>query len=537
MKKRRLQVFITILALVLSFGFTTQSPKADTNTDENTTQPTGDTTTTGDSAQTTDKSTDKTQSTDPTQTTEVTTQSADEVVVFKDANLAQAIRSQLQLKQGEDITKTDLAKVNYLFTKDISNLSGLEYAKNLVMLGISDGSISDLIPLKSLTKLQSLNLSGNKITDISVLTQIPNLTVANVADNPLNFNPGSAAYNDLQTLVGNDVRVYHDGMVHFTTKKVTKNAITVGWTIDQSDGMPHLFTLSLNGKPVKTIDLVKKAESEHTFTGLKEGQTYDIELSTYFNLIARDNKVTKTLHVKAEDIQPQPQVTVKPAVGGQLATIGDQNIDAVKTGGTLEIDLKNYTQDQVNVKLTAAQIKNMQEKNIAVKINKGDATVSIPTQLLGDDQDVTVAVDKLEPVDGALSATYDFTIKTASGTISQFSEPVTLTFQVDPKKVTNPDNVKVWYYNTSTKKWELIGGTYSNGVVTAQTHHFSTYTVFEKNDKPSSSSNETSADSGNGTENELPETATNTMNFLGFGALLILLAVTLLWFQRRKQKA
>ncbi|HEX7065523.1 MAG TPA: LPXTG cell wall anchor domain-containing protein, partial [Bacillales bacterium] len=272
-----------------------------------------------------------------------------------------------------------------------------------------------------------------------------------------------------------------------------------------------------------------------------------IELSMYFNLIARDNKVTKTLHVKAEDIQPQPQVTVKPAVGGQLATIDDQNINAVKTNGTLEIDLKNYEQDQVNVQLTAAQIKNLQEKNIAVKINKGDATVSIPTQLLGDGQDVTVAVDKLEPVDGALSATYDFTIKTANGTISQFSEPVTLTFQVDPAKVTNPDNVKVWYYNTSTKEWELIGGTYSNGVVTAQTSHFSTYTVFETNDSTSNdatgtdssdnSGTDTSDNSGSETENELPQTATNTMNFLMFGALLILLASALLWYQRRKQKA
>ncbi|GGH78027.1 LPXTG-motif cell wall-anchored protein [Pullulanibacillus pueri] len=552
MKKTRGLIFIPILAIMFVFGFIVQPASANTDTTEKTTQTSEDTAS---------KTEGAAQTSDETAATEDTTQTKDqskiksteEAVAFKDQSLATIIRDQLGIKKGDTITKSDLANLTFLFAENISDLSGLEYATNLSLLEAPDGKISNLSPLKGLKNLQTLNLAGNKITDISVLTQMSNLTMANLANNPLNFNSGSAASKTLQTLVGKGVNVYHDDMVKLTTKKVTKDSITVAWNIDQSDGMPHLGALTLNGKQVKSFDVFKKAQSEYTFTGLKEGQTYDIELSMSFNLTQSDHQITKTLQVKAEDVQPEQQVTVTPVIDDKTATIGNLNGEAVKEKGTLAIDLRNYKEDQVNVQLTADQIKMLQDKKAAVQINKGDSTVSIPTQLLGNGQDVTVEVDKQKPVKGALSSVYDFTIKTATGTISKFTQPVTLTFSVDPSKVKDPDNVKVWYYNPSTKEWEYIGGTYKNGVVTAQTYHFSTYTVFEKAQKASSSTTGTSTNnhSGSGTQantvsgdnsqsgtgHELPNTATHSMNFITIGALLVLSASAFLLFQRRKQKA
>ncbi|GGE55867.1 hypothetical protein GCM10011391_38560 [Pullulanibacillus camelliae] len=575
MKKRLALLLIPMLAIIVSLGFVVQPTRANTDTTKNTAQTTGDTANkTKDTVQSTDKAATPqdtnilteenagqakdmekatSQAADAAQdiaqtkksTKKSTAPSPKDIVTFKDQKLANDVRAQLGLKKGDAITESALTPLTFIFTRGVSDLSGLEYAKNLSLLEAPDGKISNLSPLKGLKNLQTLNLAGNKITDISALTQMSNLTMANLADNPVNFNTGSAASKTLQALVGKGVNVYHDDMVQLTTERVTKDSITVAWNIDQSDGMPHLGALTLNGEQVKSFDVFKQAQSEYTFTGLKEGQTYDIGLSMSFNLTQSDYQITKTLHVKAEDVQPKQQVTVTPNIGGNTATIGHFNGDAVKQNGTLAIDLKNYKEDQVNVQLTAEQIKTLQDKKAAVQINKGDSTVSIPTELFGSGQDVTVEVDKQKPVIDALSSVYDFTIKTATGTISKFKQPVTLTFSVDPSKVNNPDNVKVWYYNPSTKKWESIGGTYKDGVVTAQTYHFSTYTVFEKAQKSSSSvtgssshsGSTTKAAAGNGAGNQLPNTATHTMNFIALGTLLVILASVCLWFQRRKQKA
>ena len=58
-------------------------------------------------------------------------------------------------------------------------------------------------------------------------------------------------------------------------------------------------------------------------------------------------------------------------------------------------------------------------------------------------------------------AVYDFTIKSNGKDKHKFNEKVTLTFTVDSSKVKNPENVKVYYFNEDTKKWELVGGEYN----------------------------------------------------------------------------
>ena len=76
-------------------------------------------------------------------------------------------------------------------------------------------------------------------------------------------------------------------------------------------------------------------------------------------------------------------------------------------------------------------------------------------------------------------AVYDFTIEADGKLYHKFNEKVKLTFKVDPKQIKNPKNVKVYYWNEDEEKWELIGGEYKNGEVSAYTDHFSTFGVFE----------------------------------------------------------
>ncbi|WP_062051922.1 LPXTG cell wall anchor domain-containing protein [Bacillus sp. JCM 19034] len=98
------------------------------------------------------------------------------------------------------------------------------------------------------------------------------------------------------------------------------------------------------------------------------------------------------------------------------------------------------------------------------------------------DEPVTIDVIEQPRESNSLSGTYDFTIKQGTRTISQFEEGVTLTFNVNAERSKNPNNLKVFYFNEETNKWENVGGTYSDGKVTVVTYHFSRFTVFEAAD-------------------------------------------------------
>jgi endo-1,4-beta-xylanase len=129
-------------------------------------------------------------------------------------------------------------------------------------------------------------------------------------------------------------------------------------------------------------------------------------------------------------------------------------------------------------------LKSLIQAGATISISKQSADVVIPTSIFENtDQETTITVTKLERVENALSDVYDFTIRQGSNIISTFLEPVTLKFKVDLDKVTNPELVKVFYWNEKLEGWELIGGTYKDGVVIAETTHFSIYTVFETTKK------------------------------------------------------
>lgn len=228
-------------------------------------------------------------------------------------------------------------------------------------------------------------------------------------------------------------------------------------------------------------------------------------------------------------------VTVKPVINGNKATVTDEQLEELKNKGTLFVDLQNSNKSDISVEFTADQIELLKDKKAEIQIANGDVTLSIPTSVLTNGNEKTsIHVLKLKDIQNALSPVYDFTITQGGQVISQFSEGVTLTFNVDESRVSNPDNVKVFYWNPNTSKWELIGGSYSNGVVTATTSHFSVYTVFETTSEEVSSPGKSLVPvQQNG--QELPNTATNSFNWLLIGLTIILVSCAALFIlQRRK---
>ena len=85
-----------------------------------------------------------------------------------------AIRRALNLPDGLPITQADMRKLTRLDAPEsrITNLAGLEYATNLIFLGLGDNSISDLTPLGELARLEILYLLGNPLSDLSSLKNL-----------------------------------------------------------------------------------------------------------------------------------------------------------------------------------------------------------------------------------------------------------------------------------------------------------------------------------------------------------------------------
>ncbi|MGP4039144.1 endo-1,4-beta-xylanase [Gracilibacillus sp. D59] len=235
---------------------------------------------------------------------------------------------------------------------------------------------------------------------------------------------------------------------------------------------------------------------------------------------------------KPKPEQPK-QIVTKPVVEDKKATVKDTIINKVEKEDELVINLRNYD-SSITVAFTSDQVKQLKQQNANITINMKDVSIQLPASVLTNgDQAVDFEILKMKDIDGALSPVYDFTIMQGGKEISQFDSEVTLSFKVNKNKVKKPDHVKVFYWNSETEEWELVGGDYKNGVVTAQTSHFSTFTVFETENAEEDPVNQDESDIDE--KNKLPDTATSTFNYFLAGFIILLVgAVFLLVNKRRK---
>ena len=105
------------------------------------------------------------------------------VAAFVDATLALVVRRTLglDLGNGVDVHKiriVDLSKLKSLSASrmlEITDLSGLEHATQLMTLNLRGHGVTDLTPLEKLTKLTSLDLWGNRVVDIGPLRELKQL--------------------------------------------------------------------------------------------------------------------------------------------------------------------------------------------------------------------------------------------------------------------------------------------------------------------------------------------------------------------------
>ena len=130
-----------------------------------------------------------------------------EVVSIPDANLASVVRETLDLTPGDAISQLDMLRLGRLEAtgRQITDLTGLEYAVNLKELLLGDNQISDITPLAESTIIEGLELYNNNISDISSLAAMTNLTSLYLWHNSVSDLSPLAELNGLTSLqlVGN----------------------------------------------------------------------------------------------------------------------------------------------------------------------------------------------------------------------------------------------------------------------------------------------------------------------------------------------
>ncbi len=193
------------------------------------------------------------------------TETPEDPVYFADPILKSRVEVQLGV--------TDPTVADMVFLKElnaagmgISDLTGLEYATNLVSLNLGEffyyrewppelrtNQIQDISPLSGLTRLKSLNLSNNQITDISALSGLTALETLALYDNQI---------TDISAL---------SGLSNLTSLDLEHNQIT---DITPLSGLTNLKSLELSSNPIAGTSALS------TLTGLESLTLSRVGLTT-----------------------------------------------------------------------------------------------------------------------------------------------------------------------------------------------------------------------------------------------------------------
>ena len=219
---------------------------------------------------------------------------------------------------------------------------------------------------------------------------------------------------------------------------------------------------------------------------------------------------------------------VEPVLNGKMAMINDSVFDKVNGKGNIVLDLNNQAKlESLEIHLTEAQIEKMKRKSLVLTIQKGDIVLDIPASVFAGRGNAVISIERQERVAKSLSNVYKLSVKQGEKLIKSFLEGITMTLAVEAKNVGQLADIKIRNWNG--QKWGLIGGEYADGKVTAAINQPGTFAAFEHTDEKN-----VAGDSKNG-NGVLPETATNLINLIVTGFLLLLVASILLVAYRRRK--
>ena len=267
-------------------------------------------------------------------------------------------------------------------------------------------------------------------------------------------------------------------------EEVGPNLDKVTVTVTVEDNFDDI-RLYLNGSEIYAYDLT----SPYGMKGFKHSEEVTLNLtgneSTFefkaVDLAGHETVVEYTV-VKVDNLT----VTITPEVNDGVATISDEEFnkaieEAINAGATPKVSLDENAD---KLSLSENQVAELVENELPIMVSKNEEVeVTVPSSLLEKDSKVEIVVDKKANIEGAVSSVYDFRLFVGENEVTQFENgKITLGFYVDETKVTNPDNLKVYYYDEEAGVWKVLENAelaYEDGKLVAETDHFTVFTVFE----------------------------------------------------------
>ena len=199
------------------------------------------------------------------------------VVHIPDTNLRAAIAEALGKSPNAPITAEEMERLRNLDarSRDIHDLTGLQFATNLDELSLRDNQISDLSPIASLVNLRVLSLRGSPVSDISPLKGLTNLTNLVFSDTLVSDPSPIAGLINLRSLALDGTNVSDLSQI---AGLINLKYISTGWGSSISDlsplaGLTKLEEIHINAG--KVSDLTPLAG----LTGLKRLSFQDNNIS------------------------------------------------------------------------------------------------------------------------------------------------------------------------------------------------------------------------------------------------------------------
>ena len=219
-----------------------------------------------------------------------------------DPNLRATVREALGLAEGEDFSQTDMLGLIVLdgLQREITDITGLEYATELIELSLNDNLIDDISPLVALTELRILSLERNAIDDIgadddigplAALTQLTELSLNENAIEDISPLAALAALTELRIL-SLDQNVIEDisplaALAALTELRILSLDQNVIDDISSLADLTQLTALSLNENAIEDITPLESL-TQLTELSLNENAIEDIiplELLTQLKIL------------------------------------------------------------------------------------------------------------------------------------------------------------------------------------------------------------------------------------------------------------
>lgn len=270
--------------------------------------------------------------------------------------------------------------------------------------------------------------------------------------------------------------------------------------------------------------------------------------------VTAQDSTKKQYMIKLIRLVPEKKADI--IVNDTSVEVNTEDIEVLDQNGVLVVNLTNKSE---NVLLNEEQLELLRRKQAIIQSKKKDAALSIPSRNFVGEGPLQILMNHIddknlkmqEAKERAVGSIYKFIIMQGDKVISTFGEPIEIAFPID-STIQNPEELKIYYFNEETEKWELVGGEYRNGNIVTRTNHFSIFGVFhpdeilvlngeqqigeeqpiEEQEKPMNEQQtpiiekeESKNEQTN--QQELPNTTTNTYNLLLIGILLLIAGITI----------